>query len=129
MASKDQRVITVRRSTLVRVGLAVLVFGALAAGIAIGLADRPSSPPRATGSADPGSRTATTAATSSTTAPASAGVAVLSCGPGSSPHVRPATLVIGCSTGSVTCGTTSTYRNYLYWRNVYRHTKHDSRYF
>jgi len=96
----------VRRSTIVRFGVVVLVLVALGVGTAIGLlVGRKSSPPAKSTAAATSTTTdhvSTTtsplASTSTTTTPVPA---VLSCGPGSTPHVRPTTLTVGCPTGAV----------------------------
>ena len=109
VARKDSPVISVRRSTVVRVGIAALVVLALGAGIAVGLTVGSKSSPPATKSTEGSvsttrgptskSTTSTSASTATTVAPLPA---VLSCGPGSTPHVRPAKLTIGCAFGLVT---------------------------
>ena len=99
--------ITVRRSTLVRAGVVVLVLVALGVGTAIGLTVGSKSSPPSKSTAFSTSTTAdhvsTTSLprTSTTTSSAPAVPAVLSCGPGSTPHVRPATLTVGCASGTV----------------------------
>lgn len=110
MAARDRRVITVRRSTVVRVGVAALVLVATGVGVAIGFAiGSKSSPPRAASTTS--TRGTTGAAHGSDTTPklpvtsttiAAVQPAVLSCGPGSTPTVRPTTITVGCATGSVT---------------------------
>jgi hypothetical protein len=94
----------VRRSTIVRVGVVVLVLVALGAGTAIGLiVGSKSSPPAkliAIGTSTTTEHVSTTTSpltgTTTTSVPA-----VLSCGPGSTPHVRPTTLTVGCPAGAV----------------------------
>jgi hypothetical protein len=106
VANKDPRLISVRRSTVVRIGVGLLVLVALGVGTAIGFAvgSKSTPPTKSTGSG-----TSTTAAHGSTTTHALATTTttasvptVLSCGPGSTPHVRPAKLIVGCATGSIT---------------------------
>ena len=105
MVHKDPRLITVRRSTVVRVAIVAAVLAALGGGIAIGLTvgSKPAPPtkPAASGVST------TTAHVSTTTSPlltttTVAVPAVLSCGPGSTPHVRPTKLTVGCPTGTST---------------------------
>ena len=100
MADKDPRLIAVRRSTVVRFGVVVLVLVSLGVGTAIGLAVGSKSSPPTKSTALGASTTTepvstTTSSLTSTTTPTSV-PAVLSCGPGPTPHVRPTTLTIGC---------------------------------
>lgn len=95
-----------QRSTVVRVGLAVLVLAALGAAFAAGLSLASKSSPPTTPSKAAGGST-TTARASTTTSPRTtttlaAPVAVLSCGPRSTPTVRPTRLTIGCTNGQTT---------------------------
>ena len=105
MANNDPRIITVRRSTVVRAGVVVLVLAALGVGTAIGLSvGSRTSPPdnsSATGASttSPHVSTTTSSVATSTTV---ATPAVLSCGPGPTPHVRPTTLTVGCATKGTT---------------------------
>ena len=96
-----------RRSTVVRLGVAALVVAALGIGTAIGLAvgsrSTPTSKSTATGTSTtsaPVSSTNPSSQTSTTSVPSEP--AVLSCGPGSTPHVRPTVLTVGCATRTVT---------------------------
>jgi hypothetical protein len=107
VANRDPRVITVRRSTLVRIGVAVLVLAALGGGFAIGFTvHSKSSNPNTEHTTNGGSTTSThpSATTSSVAATTTTEAlpAVLSCGPASTPHVRPANLMVGCGAGGAT---------------------------
>ena len=106
MAKHDPALITVRRSTVVRAGVVVLVLAALGVGTAIGLSvGSKTSPPNNSAATDAStttpraSTTTSSVATSTTAAPVPA---VLSCGPGPTPHVRPATITVGCATKGTT---------------------------
>jgi hypothetical protein len=104
VAGKDPRLITVRRSTVVRVGVVVLVLAALGVGLAIGLAvGSRSTPPATNSSASSKTRPheSTTTQAPVTTTTAGALPVVLSCGPGSTQHVRPTKLTVGCATGTI----------------------------
>ena len=106
VVNKDPRVITVRRSTVLRVGIAVLVLAALGLAFVAGLSVASNSSTPTTTSTTRGSST-TAASVSTTTSPRTTStlsplVAVLSCGPGSTRHVRPTRLVVGCSNGMTT---------------------------
>ena len=105
MVDKDPRLITVRRSTVVRAGVVALVVVALGVGIAVGLlVGSNSSPPTESTSASSTTTShphTTTTSTPETTTSAAQPV-VLSCGPGSTQHVQPATLTVGCSGGTTT---------------------------
>lgn len=101
MVKDNRRTITFRRSTVVTVGITIAVLAAVAIGLAIAL-HLDSKPSPAT--------TKSTAAGASTTAPRGSITttttlplpAVLSCLPGSTPHLLPTQLKVGCATGSVT---------------------------
>jgi hypothetical protein len=106
VANKDPKLITVRRSTVVRAGIIVLVLAALGAGTAVGLTVGSRNSPSATSSAKgastttlPGSKTNSSTTTTTT---ASSLPTVLSCAPGSTPHVRPKTITVGCGTNGIT---------------------------
>jgi hypothetical protein len=119
VVDKDPLVITVRRSTYVRVGIAALVLLALGIGIAVGFVVGSNSSPT-TKSTDGGTSTTTAHGGTSSTPPSATTTtttvapvpAVLSCGPASTPHVRPAKLTVGCATGAVTV----TAINWTLWR-------------
>ena len=104
--AKDHRVITVQRSTAVRVGVVVLVLAALGVGTAIGLTvGSKSSPP--TKSTAEGASTSSVPASTTTSLPTSTTTTsseptVLSCGPAPTPSVRPTMLTVGCATRAVT---------------------------
>ena len=115
---KDPRLLTVRRSTVVRIGIVLLVLAALCVGVVIWLRVGPKSSPAATQSTAGTSATtaheSTTTFALATTTTTTAGPVptVLSCGPGSTPHVRPTRLTLGCATGD----TTVTSINWKEWR-------------
>jgi hypothetical protein len=91
-----------RRRTVIRVGIVALVLAALGVGTAIGVAvGSKSSPPtnKSTANGTAHLSTSTSVPTTTTTTPLPA---VLSCGPGSTPHVRPSKLIVGCAQGTVT---------------------------
>jgi hypothetical protein len=117
VVDKDLRHVTVRRSTVVRIGIVLLVLAALGVGVVIGLRVGSKSSPPTTQSTAVGT-SATTADVPTTTSPlattTTAGPvpAVLSCGPGSTPHVRPTSLTIGCAGGDITV----TSINWKEWR-------------
>jgi hypothetical protein len=98
------RVITVRRSTVVRLGIAALLVVAVGIGFGIGYTVRPELNSSAisthNGSSTTTTRTSTTTSSVSTTTVAPV-PAVLSCGPASTRHVRPATITVGCPSGQV----------------------------
>ena len=99
-------VITVQRSTVVRVGIVALVLAALGVGTAIGLSIGSKSSPQSNKSAAIGGSTST-ANVSTTTAPLTTTSVtslpvVLSCGPGSTPRTRPTKITVGCATGAIT---------------------------
>jgi hypothetical protein len=109
VVDERSRVITVRPSTVLRVGIVALILAALGVGIAVGFAvgSRSSAPTakstlvgRSTTTAH-GSTTTATSAPSATTTVAPVPV-VLSCGPGSTQTVRPSGLTVGCATGAIT---------------------------
>jgi hypothetical protein len=106
VVSKDSRVFTVRRSTVVRIGIAALVLVALGAGTAIGLAVGSKSSPQTNESTGGGGATnpanASTTTVPQTTSTVAALPGVLSCGPGSTTSVRPTRLTIGCASGAIT---------------------------
>ena len=87
------------------VGIAILVLAALGIGFATGLTVAKSSPSTTTSTTTGASTTTvhgsttTSSHTTSTLAPL---VAVLSCGPGSTAHVRPTRLIVGCASGKTT---------------------------
>jgi hypothetical protein len=98
---RDPRVITVRRRVIIRVGIVVIVIAALGLGIAIGVAVGSKSP--STAKSIPVVASTTIAHSSTTTSPQTTmtlvpSPAVLSCGPGSTPLVRPKRLIVGCAT-------------------------------
>jgi hypothetical protein len=104
VVNKDPRVITVRRSTVVRVGIAVLALAALGLAFAVGLTVASTSSPSTTSTTSSTAKGATTTTggvstttSAGTTSTLAALVAVLPCGPGSTPHVRPTRLVVGCA--------------------------------
>jgi len=104
VAHKDPRLFTVRRSTVRRVGFVAIVLAALGVGVVVGVAVRSKSSPPAT---KPTAAPSTTSAHSSTSTSVSTTTttsvpAVLSCAPGSTPHVRPTKLTIGCANGTIT---------------------------
>jgi septal ring-binding cell division protein DamX len=107
---KDPRVITLRRSTIVRIGVVALVLVAVGIGIAIGYNLRVTPSPTTKSDADRTSTTtsegssATTSPLSSTTTSAgsSSVPAVLPCGPATTPTVRPTNLTVDCATGGTT---------------------------
>jgi hypothetical protein len=106
VVDKDARLITIRRRTAIRVGIAVLVLAALGTGIGIGLTvGSRSSPPTAKSAATGPSRStahvSTTTSLPTTATTADSLPSVLSCGPASQPHVEPTKLTIGCATGAV----------------------------
>jgi hypothetical protein len=120
MRHRNGRVITVRRSTVVRGGIVAVVLVAFGIGIAIGLTvtylqrdtTRSSLPPAPTDRLRPALATTVVAAPktkAATTIPPTA----LSCGPGSTPRVRPTIIDIGCARGaiSVTTITWSSWEN------------------
>ena len=111
----DPPVITLRRTTVVRVGIVVAVMAALGVGLAIGLTVGSNSPPPPNKSAIATTTTTMARRTASTTtvAPTTTTTVVptttttllptvLSCGPGSPSEVRPALIFIGCATGNPT---------------------------
>lgn len=114
MVDDKSPTITLRRSTVVGVSMVVLVLAAIGVGLAIGLTlDSKSSPPTTKSIVTAASTTTvhglttttspmttTTTVASTTTTPALP--AVLSCGPRSTPHVRPTRLKVGCATGNIT---------------------------
>ena len=106
MAYKDSRLITVRRRTVVRAGIVLLVLSALGVGITIGLVASSQSSPPTTKSTNTGiSTTPAHPLTTTTTSPPTTVTplpGVLSCGPGSTAHIRPTKLTIGCGSGLVT---------------------------
>ena len=106
VARQDPRVITVQRSTVVRIGVVLLVLAALGVGTAIGLTVGSKSSPSAKSTAPGASTTSkpvsTTSSTSTSSTTAAPEPAVLSCGPLPTPHVRPTTLTVGCATRTVT---------------------------
>ena len=102
-SQRDGQVITMRRSTLVRTGVVVVVVAALGIGFAVGLAI--SSPGPSTSAVkvvtdasvvSPPSHS-TTATVSPPTAPAAKVPTVVSCRPGQKPQVRPKSVDIGCA--------------------------------
>jgi hypothetical protein len=101
MVKDRPRTITLRRSTVVTVGIVVAVLAALGVGVAIGLHRSSRSSPGPTKSIAAGAST-TTSRGSTTTTTTTPLPAVLSCGPGSTPHLLPTQLKVGCATGSVT---------------------------
>ena len=92
--------ISVRRSTVMWIALAAVVLAAFGIGTAIGLTVGSSSPPAT--KADRAVTTTTARASSSTTTTTPLVPVVLSCGPKSTPHVRPAKLTVDCAKGDVT---------------------------
>ena len=108
VVDKDPRVITVKRSTVVQVGIVIVVLAALGAGIAIGLVVGSKSSVPTTKSTVGTSTTTTHHVSTTTTSPPTTTTTVapvptvLSCGPGSTPHVRPTALKVGCVTGYTT---------------------------
>jgi len=101
MPDNDPRKITRRRSTVVRAGIIVAVLAALGVGLVIGLHLGSKSSPATTKSIAAGAST-TTSRGSTTTTTTTPLPAVLSCGPGSTPHLLPTQLKVGCATGTVT---------------------------
>ena len=95
-----------RRSTVVRLGVALLVLAALGIGTAIGLAVGSRSTQTETDRSrdydKQRAESSTTTSLNTSTTSASSVPAVLSCGPGPTPHVRPTILTIGCATRAVT---------------------------
>jgi hypothetical protein len=104
MAKDDPRTITLRRSAVVTVGVMVAVLAAIGVGLAIALHRDSKSSPATTKSTVAGPST-TTSGGSTTTTTTTPLPAVLSCGPGSTPHLFPTQLKVGCATGSVTVTT------------------------
>lgn len=106
MADNDPKVITVRRTTVVRAGVVLLVLAALGVGTVIGLSVGSSTPSPHNSSSTSGSSTTLPVSTTTSSGTSSTSVAsvpaVLSCGPGSTPHVRPTTLTVGCGTKDTT---------------------------
>lgn len=95
------------KSTLARVGIVALVVAALGLGIGIGVSLASKSPSPSTsaskGTSNSKSHDATSTTTSSTTTTTAVSLpSVLSCGPSSTPHIRPARLTVGCATGAIT---------------------------
>jgi hypothetical protein len=111
MVKQETRVIALRRSTVIQVVIAVLV--ALGVGIGIGLVVSSPSPPAksvVTATTTTSHRSTTTATSPPNTAPTAAPTttalpAVLSCGPGPTPHVRPTRIYIGCASGDISITT------------------------
>ena len=108
-ARRDTRVVTIRRTTLVRLGVVALVLVALGIGTAIGLTVSSTSSPPATHTDSGGSKTrggstttVTRPLTSTTTTNAASLPVVLSCGPTPTKTIRPTTLTIGCALGATT---------------------------
>ena len=102
VANRKAAVITVRRSTLVRMGVGAVVLAALVVGFAVGwvISSSPYSPSTSkvvteAGTTPTPSPPATTRAASTAT-PASQAPSVASCIPGSEPQVRPTKIDIGC---------------------------------
>ena len=114
MVNRDSQLITVRRSTLVRAGVVVLILVALGVGTVIGLAVGSRSTPPTAKSAAARSSTSRAHVSTTTSLPTTATTvaalpSVLSCGPGSKPHLEPTKLTIGCATeGAVVTGITWT---------------------
>ena len=107
-ARRDTRVVTIRRTTLVRLGLVALVLVALGIGTAIGLTVSSRTSPPAARTDSGGSRTrggSTTTVTrplKSTTTTVAPLPVVLSCGPTSTKTIRPTRITIGCALGATT---------------------------
>jgi hypothetical protein len=103
VVDKDPGLITVRRSTVVRVGVVALVLVALGVGTAIGLLvgsrSSPSTKSSTTGTQGGSASTTSLPQTSTTGAPLPV---VLSCGPSSTRHLQPTTITVGCATGTTT---------------------------
>jgi hypothetical protein len=101
VVDNEPKVITVRRTTVVRAGVVLLVLAALGIGTAIGLSVGSGSPPphnsSSTGTSSTTAHTSTTTSVTHSTTVDSI-PSVLSCGPKSTPHVRPTTLTVGCTT-------------------------------
>ena len=102
-AQRDVRVFTMRRSTVVRMGVAAAVVAALGIGFAVGLAISSPAPSRSAvkvvtnaSVASVPSR-ATTATVSPPMAPAAKVPTVVSCRPGQKPQARPKSIDIGCA--------------------------------
>lgn len=103
VVDKDSRLITIRRRTVVRVGIVMLVLAALGTGIGVGLTVGSKASPPTAKSAVTSSSTSTAHVPTTTSHPTTATTAasvptVASCGPGSQPHVEPTKLTIGCAT-------------------------------
>jgi hypothetical protein len=102
VANNDPQLITIRRSTVVRAGVVALVLAALGVGTAIGLSVGSRTSPPNNSSANGASTTtphvSTTTSSVATSTTVASLPAVLSCGPGPTPHVRPTTLTVGCAT-------------------------------
>ena len=107
MVDKDPRLITVRRNTVVWVGIVTLILLALGVGITIWSTVGSKSPPSTTnstasGTSTPTAHVSTTTSPPTTTTTGATVPAVLSCGPGSTPHVHPTELTVGCARGNIT---------------------------
>ena len=103
LAHRDVHVITMRRSTVVRVGVAAVVLAALGIGFGVGLAISSKGPSTSAvkvvtdASLAPVPSHSTTRTASPPTAPAATLPTVASCRPGQKPQVRPASIDIGCA--------------------------------
>ena len=107
VAERNVHVITMRRSTVVRVGVAALVLAALGIGFAVGMAISSPAPSTSTVRVvtDPSVASVSTHSTATTpsspVAPTANVFKVVSCRPGAKPQVRPRTIDIGCAGDTV----------------------------
>jgi hypothetical protein len=106
-AQRNVGVITMRRSTVVRMGVAAVVLVALGIGFAVGLAVSSPAPSRSAVKVvtDPSVASVSSHSTATTASPAPAPAAkvptVVPCRPGPKPEVQPTTLDIGCAGDTV----------------------------
>ena len=107
VAERNVHVITMRRSTVVRVGVAALVLAALGIGFAVGMAISSPAPSTSTVRVvtDPSVASVSTHFTATTPSspvvPTANVFKVVSCRPGAKPQVRPRTIHIGCAGDTV----------------------------
>jgi hypothetical protein len=107
VAPGNMQVITIRRTAVVRMGVAAAVLAALGIGFSLGLAISSHLSPTSGGKVVTDASVASPSATTAGSQPAASAAevpAVLSCTPGSKPQVRPETLDIGC-TGDISMST------------------------
>ena len=105
LAHRDVHVVTMRRSTVVRVGVAAVVLAALGIGFAVGLAISSPGPSTSAVKVVTDASVASVPSHSPTKtasppmAPSSTLPTVASCRPGQKPQVRPTSIDVGCAGG------------------------------